>query len=511
MEAPDVDAGRARQSRGEGAVWSAVAVLATLVLLQYRRGIGEAPVALTYLLVVLGASARGGRRLGLVLALLCFLAFNFFFLEPRYTLAIRDPADWLILLAFVVTSAVATMLLDRSQSQAAAARERASEIDRLATMGAEALNAGRAEDAVGAIARVVRSGVGVAACEIFLGEGGRLQRVARATEAETETRPVSWEGGVEAGRDAWAGWGVDGSLTETQLMASADARSLLIPLRVRERSVGVLRLESGRAIHLDAAQQRFTEALAYYAALAIDRVRLAAAREHADALREADRLKDALLASVSHDLRTPLTTIMALSRAIADEGDERALVVVEEADRLNRFVSDLLDFSRLNGGAPRVRAELVAAEDVLGAALQQVSGSYPDRAIDASLKPGDDLLVGRFDFDHTLRALVNLIDNALKYSPADTPVRVVAAREGDRLAFSVADRGAGIAAEDRARIFEPFFRGRADARGTGLGLSIALRAIELQGGELRYAPRAGGGSEFVIVLPAVEPAELASM
>ncbi|HEX8455476.1 MAG TPA: ATP-binding protein [Longimicrobium sp.] len=500
------------QSRREGAVWIAAAVGATLALLQYPGSFGEAPVALTYLLVVLGASARGGRRLGLVLALLCFFAFNFFFLEPRYTLAIRSRSDWLVLLAFVVASAVATMLLARAQSEAAAARERASEIDRLATLGAEALNAGRAEDAVGAIARVVRSGLGVAVCEIFLGdgEGRRVQRVARATEGGTETRPVSWDGGAPGDT---AGWGADGSMTETQLMVSGDARSLLIPLRVRERSVGVLRLESVRAIHLDAAQTRFTEALAYYAALAIDRVRLAAAQEHAEALREADRLKDALLASVSHDLRTPLTTIKALSQAIADEGDERALVVVEEADRLNRFVSDLLDFSRLNGGAPVLRAELVAAEDVIGAALQQVSGTYPDRPIDASLDPAHDLLVGRFDFDHTLRALVNLIDNALKYSPPGAPVRVVAAREGDRVAFSVADRGAGIAPEDGARIFEPFYRARgtADAGGTGLGLSIAQRAVELQGGELRYAPRPGGGSEFVILLPAVDPAELAAM
>lgn len=500
------------QSRREGAVWIAAAVGATLALLQYPGSFGEAPVALTYLLVVLGASARGGRRLGLVLALLCFFAFNFFFLEPRYTLAIRSRSDWLVLLAFVVASAVATMLLARAQSEAAAARERASEIDRLATLGAEALNAGRAEDAVGAIARVVRSGLGVAVCEIFLGdgEGRRVQRVARATEGGTETRPVSWDGDAPG---ETAGWGADGSMTETQLMVSGDARSLLIPLRVRDRSVGVLRLESVRAIHLDAAQTRFTEALAYYAALAIDRVRLAAAQEHADALREADRLKDALLASVSHDLRTPLTTIKALSQAIADEGDERALVVVEEADRLNRFVSDLLDFSRLNGGAPVLRAELVAAEDVIGAALQQVSGTYPDRPIDASLDPAHDLLVGRFDFDHTLRALVNLIDNALKYSPPGAPVRVVAAREGDRVAFSVADRGAGIAPEDAARIFEPFYRARgtADAGGTGLGLSIAQRAVELQGGELRYAPRPGGGSEFVILLPAVDPAELAAM
>jgi two-component system sensor histidine kinase KdpD len=137
----------------------------------------------------------------------------------------------------------------------------------------------------------------------------------------------------------------------------AGARTLLLPLRVRERTVGVLVLLDAAGITFDAARRRLLQALAYYAALAAERVRLAAEAEHADALRQADRLKDALLASVSHDLRTPLTTIKALAHDIGVSGDERAVVIEEEADRLNRFVADLLDLSRLAGGALTVAPE----------------------------------------------------------------------------------------------------------------------------------------------------------
>jgi two-component system, OmpR family, sensor histidine kinase KdpD len=187
--------------------------------------------------------------------------------------------------------------------------------------------------------------------------------------------------------------------------------------------------------------------------------------------------------------------------------------VEEEADRLNRFVSDLLDLSRLNAGGVPAPPELIAAEDVLGAALQRLTGAADSRVVNASFDPTEALLVGRFNFVDTLRALVNLIENALKYSPTGSPVDVSVRRDGEWVAFEVADRGAGVAPSDRERIFEPFFRGTrtSDAVGTGLGLPIARRAAELQGGSLAYAPRPGGGSVFTLRLPAVETAEIERM
>jgi K+-sensing histidine kinase KdpD len=340
---------RPRAAASEWLLWLVVMAAATLLLLRFRRGIDEAHVALTYLLVVLGASARGGRPVGLSFAVLCFLCFNFFFLPPYYALTVHNPIDWFVLFSFLVTSAVAAQLLYRA--------------------------------------------------------------------------------------------------------------------------------------------------------------------EHAARLREADRLKDALLMSVSHDLRTPLTTIRALAQDIAAEGDERAGVVMEEADRLNRFVSDLLDLSRLNAGELPVNAELVAAEDVLGAALQRISGVAAGREVNASIDVAEPILVARLDFVHALRALVNLLDNALKYSAPEAPIDVTIARQEPHVAFVVADRGPGVPVELRDRIFDSFYRGdhSDDAGGTGLGLAIARRLAEAQGGEVRYAPRPGGGSVFTLLLPAATAAELESI
>jgi len=236
-------------------------------------------------------------------------------------------------------------------------------------------------------------------------------------------------------------------------------------------------------------------------------VRLSAEAERATALAEADRLKDALLASVSHDLRTPLTTIRAHAQDIASDGDLRGLEIAEEADRLNRIVADLLDLSQLKAGATAVQVELNAAEDLMGAALQRVSGPARGRTLRASLDPSEPVLVGRFDFALSLRILANLLENALKYSPPDSAVEFTVRREGADLRFDVADHGPGVAPELGERIFEPFVRASAAhgaPGGTGLGLAIARGLASLQGGALTYAPRAGGGSVFTLRLPAAD-------
>ncbi len=345
------------------ALWIAVAGAATFGLWTLRASLDQAHMALAYLLVVLGASAREGRLVGLVTAVTSFLLFNFFLLPPYYTLAIDNPLEWWILLAFLITGAVAAELFHRQQRAVALAEHRAEEIARLAE----------------------------------------------------------------------------------------DAR-------------------------------------------------------HVAALREADVLKDALLASVSHDLRTPLTTIRALAAEIRSEGNELAAVIEEEADRLNRFVTDLLDYSRIRGGGAPAHLELNAAEDLVGAALERVRALPGADAIQVHLPEGAEVPVGRFDFVQALQALVNLLENALRHSPPGSPVKLAVGRDGESLTFEVSDRGAGVPAEDRTRIFEPFHRGAnaAAVPGTGLGLAIARGAARAQGGDVEYRPRHGGGSVFVLRLPAAE-------
>ena len=518
--------GRKRQALVLG-LWAGVLMLATTGMLVLRDSLGEVHIALVYLLVVLGGSTQGGRALGLSLAVAAFLAFNFFFIPPYHTLAIADPLDWLVLGSFLVTAAVAAQLLAFARSEASTAQRRAAEIGHLSSLGLETLNAGRADESLAAIADVVRETLGVARCEIFLrDEQSSTLMLGAASGTEPPAAPqVATYGGASLlewvarnGRpavereDGTVRVG-DAAAGGTFSLEVVDVRVLLAPLQVRGRTVGVLRVAHASALTLDQAQHRFFNALSYYAALGAERVRLIASAERAEALRQADILKDALLASVSHDLRTPLTTIKALAHDIGIEGDERAITIEEEADRLNRFVADLLDLSQLSGGALRITPEVNAAEDLMGAAIQRVAGSVKGRKLNASLAPDDPLLLGRFDFVHSLRVLVNLIENALKYSPPHSAVDLSAGRADDVLEFVVADRGPGVDPAERERIFEPFYRPTGvapDGAGTGLGLSIARRLAEAQGGAVIYEPRSGGGSRFIFRVPAADVDELES-
>ena len=444
-------------------IWPALLVALTVGMLAAPQFLEKAHIALLFLLLVLGGSAAGGRTLGVALALGSFFLFNFFFIPPYHTFVIANPLDWLVLLVFLATGLVAAQLLYRAQAEAAAALTRAEEVDRLASLGAETLNVGRSEDALAAVARVIRTTLGVAECDVLTVDALGKESIDRI------------------------------------LGHPADTRSQALQLVAGGRTVGVLRISDPDGIELDPAKRRFLEALAYYAALGVERVRLSADAERSSTLVEADRLKDALLASVSHDIRTPLTTIRALAHDIAAEGDERALVIEEEALRLNRFVGNLLDLSRLSAGTVPVSLDINVAEDLIGAALQRMTGIPGNERIRASIDPGQPLLAGRFDFTQSLRILVNLIENALKYSPPAAEVDVLACREAESLVFRVSDRGPGVPAAELSRIFTPFYRvagGRPDVGGTGLGLAIAHGLAVAQGGTLSYDPRDGGGSVF---------------
>jgi two-component system sensor histidine kinase KdpD len=289
---------------------------------------------------------------------------------------------------------------------------------------------------------------------------------------------------------------------------SLPARVLRIPLTIRGVRVGTLALSSDRPFLLARDKWRVLGALSYYAALGVERLRLAGAEEEAESLRRADGLKDALLASVSHDLRTPLTTIKGIANEIARGGDStRAYVIEEEADRLSALVSDLLDLSQLTAGEMPVESAVNTADDVIGAALQRVESLFPESRIRTELEADWTRLVGRFDFRHTMRILANLLENAAKYAPPKSPVTLRAWRQDDALFFAVEDEGEGIPEAERTRLFEPFARGAhvsKEVRGRGLGLSIARRLAEVQGGSLVYEPNAAARSRFVLRLPAAD-------
>jgi two-component system sensor histidine kinase KdpD len=495
------------------ALWTLVLAGVTLLLGFFRDALDEAHKTLAYLLIVLGASALHGRVVGLVLALLSFFVFNFFLVPPYHTLAVADPLDWGVLLAFLLTGAVAAQLLHRAQHALALAEARAGDIERLSGLAAESLSAPSAADAVQALAGVIRSELSVGWVEIvsFDQGPGEPRVIARSPEQGDAIDPrlaslSAREGRVVTRAAGEASHATPPGTSLANVLEGAPVYGVVIvPLRIRDRTIGTLGIADADGLRFDRARAAFAAALIHYAALAVERVRLAAEVEHVGALEEADRLKDALLASVSHDLRTPLTTIRALASEMRSTSDDRSVIIEEEAERLNRLVADLLDFSRVRAGGLPLDLQLVAAEDLVGAALQRLAGLPGSERIEVALPQDGSLPVARMDFVQALRALGNLLENALKHGGGQV-VRLEVSVEDADLVVRVLDRGSGVAPSDREHIFEPFFQSSTAAPkgwgGTGLGLAIARSVVEAQSGSVRYRPRAGGGSVFEMRLPA---------
>ena len=354
----------------EWSLWLGLTAVSTYLMLGARGNIDQAHAVLVYILLVLGATAGGERWLGVVVAVLGFLAINYYFQLPLYTLSVNGVPDMIALGAFLAVALVANHLLTRAHREAETARRHAAEVEQLSREASEA----------------------------------------RASS-------------------------------------------------------------------------------------------------------EADRVKNILLTSVSHDLRTPLTAIRALAQDIAGGGSNwrsHAAIIIEQADRLGKMVADVLDLSRLRAGALSMNAELNTAEDLLGAVVRQFSGVPDAKRVETVIDYTRPALVGLFDFVHSLRVLTNLVDNALRCSPPGAPITVTATEADGRLIFEVADRGVGVAVPEQRRIFEPFYRqatSRADVGAAGLGLSIARRLAEAQNGTVTYQDRVGGGSVFIFQLPAAKAEE----
>ena len=505
-------------------VWGVILTAATVAMYYVRYDINEGHVALAYMLIVLGGSVSGGRALGLALACSGFLLIDYYFQPPYDQWYVSKPLDWVALISFLVVAAVATQLLVRAQEAASRARQRASEVASLSRLGAEALNAGRAAEALHAIADIVHRTLNATACAIFAWNDGRLGSEPIACSGQTDGELITrdreitnWVGdrGFAAAvrRDGQVVRGVAAVADDALGLNADDALVVVLPLRVNARTVGVLHVSAAEPIARGVARRRFLAALAYYAALGVERLRLETEADHAGALREADRMKDFVLASVSHDLRTPLTAIKALAHDAAGRGEPSGLVIEEQADRLGRMVGDLLDLSRMKAGPFPVRVEVNTAEDLIGAVLRQLGQPLDGRLQTPPLNLDQPALLGRFDFVQSMRILANLIENADRYAPPGTTIDLEVRRHDDAIWFSVSDRGPGVPPSEEQRIFHPFYQpaARAGARtgGAGLGLAIARGLAQAQGGDLRYEPRTGGGSVFTLSLPAIATADSA--
>lgn len=291
------------------------------------------------------------------------------------------------------------------------------------------------------------------------------------------------------------------------------AEWFFMPLSTANGTVGVLGLQfEAPGAGLTSDRRRLLEALADQAAVAIERTRLIQAMEQAKLAKETERLQAALLSSISHDLRTPLTSIIGAvtslltDRGTYDEATRRDLLwtIQEEAERLNRFVGNLLDVTRLESGALRLHREWVEIEEVIGVASARLARSLSQHRLTVDIQPGLPML--RLDFVLIEQVLVNLLDNAAKYSPPGTTIRLSARREGDSVVVEVADEGIGIPPADLERIFDKFYRVPGSDRqgaGLGLGLFICRGIVEAHGGRISArSPAAGGkGTVFTVTFP----------
>jgi len=455
---------------------------------------------MVYLLGVIGVATRHGRGPSLVASVLSVAAFDFFFVPPYFSFAVSDAEHLITFAVMLVVALVISGLTVRIRSQAEAARQREQRTAALYAMSREMASTRGLEElvkiAVRHIGDIFRSPVVVLLPDAASGLSPRGGDRAQFEMDSNELAVSRW---VYEHRQP-AGLG-----TSTLPGSSA----LYLPLISPRGPLGVLGIQPADRHALDAPEQLHQlETFANQTALAIERARLADEAQEAQVRIEAERLRSSLLSSVSHDLRTPLATITGAvstilesgSRLDADTRIELLESIREEAERLNRLVQNLLEMTRLESGALQLRRELHPLEEVVGAALGQFGKRLSGRRIttqlpsDLPLVPMDDVLIEQ--------VFINLLDNALKYTPPDSPISIIATADDRTVRVEVGDHGPGLPRGQEHRIFEKFYRGPSSSgRGAGLGLAICQGIIRAHGGRIWAQNLPEGGVAFLFTLP----------
>ena len=475
---------------------------ATVVGMLLKQYLDVSNVALVFLGAVLGSAVAYGLWPSVLAAVLSALAYNFFFLPPLYTFTISDPENVLALIVFLVVAIVAGNLTARMRAQAVSAGQRARTTEELYTFSRKLSGSVVLDDLLWATTYQIASMLKVRVV-LLLREGGTIAVRAGYPPEDTLAEPDfaaakwAWDRGQAAGRGAETLPGV---------------RWLFLPMRTGGGLVGVVGLNNDQpGALLTPDRRRLLDALVDQAALAIERINLARDIDQARLASETERLRSALLTSISHDLRTPLASILGAAttlknyRHTLDENaaSDLAGVIQEEAERLNRFIANLLDMTRLESGKIVPNAELIDLSDVIGSSLERARKVASDHKIQISLASGLPML----HLDPVLfeQVLFNLIDNAAKYSPPQTEIKLTASRADDVVRLQVLDEGEGIPEADLERVFDKFYRVHATDRkraGTGLGLAICRGFIEGMGGRIVASNRKDrSGAVMTISLP----------
>jgi two-component system, OmpR family, sensor histidine kinase KdpD len=461
-------------------------VIVAVITPLYRHvlHVNQTTVALTFLLAILAVSAVWGMIVSVFMSIVSVLVINYYFLPPVGTFTIADPQNWVALFAFLVTCIMGSQLSARIRREADAAHSRRHEIERLYTFSQKLLAEGNVIQLMNAVPNYIVDSFEGGAAELFLPQKDKFYRsgFGAAHLDEERMRSVFLR---------------DEPIIDTQ------AALYFIPVRLGVKPIASLGISGAKL------SRQTLDALGGLVAIAIERARAVEKLGETEAERQGERLKSALLDSIAHDFRTPLTSIKAAATSLLsadnpepEQRQELLTIINEECDRLNRLVEEAAEMSRLEAGEFELQLEPTPITDIVQAALAQSKTSLAGRVVQVNVAP--DLPPARADLNRIKEALVHLIDNANIYSPKDKPIIISAELNSDMLTVSVADHGPGIDDFEQGMIFDKFYRGK-DQRylvsGTGMGLPIAKAIITAHNGTISVTSQLGHGSVFSFTIP----------
>lgn len=476
--------------RSFGFLLAAAVVTGITFFYRHVLPVNQTTVALSFLLAILAVSAVWGMVVSVFMSVVSMLTFNYYFLPPTGTFTIADPQNWVALAAFLFTSIVGSQLSARIRKEADEAHGRRREIERLYKFSQKLLGEGNVIQLMNAIPDYIVESFEVGAAELFLPQKDKFYRSGFGASHLDEEK-------------------MKAAFARDEVTLDMQRGLYFIPVRLGVRPIGSLGISGAQL------SRQTLDAIGTLVAIAIERARAVEQLGQTEAERQGERLKSALLDSITHDFRTPLTSMKAavtsmLSESHTEPTQQRELLTIinEECDRLNHLVEQAAEMARLEAGEVELHFEPVSVKEVVEDAVAQARTALAGRAIYFQI--GSDIPSVRADFGRIKDVLGKLVDNANLYSPKEQPITISAERIGDMVSISVADRGPGIDDFEQQMIFDKFYRGKDQrylVRGTGMGLPISKAIVAAHGGTISVTSQLGHGSVFSFTLPVADGRE----